>query len=55
MRLIMGYVYAIANYLKTEKCRHDLFDYVRAMVIMAAVMAVIRISWDMAIIYFVYQ
>ncbi len=40
----MGYVYAILNYLRTEKARHDLFDYLRAAIIMAAAMAVIRIG-----------
>jgi hypothetical protein len=40
----MGYVYAILNYLRTEKVRHDLFDYFRAAVIMIAAMAVIRIG-----------
>jgi hypothetical protein len=43
----MGYLYAIVNYLKTEKARHDLFDYIRAAVIMAAIMAMVWISLDM--------
>lgn len=42
----MGYIYAILNYLRTEKARHDLFDYFRAAVIMAAAMAVIRIGLE---------
>lgn len=43
----MGYLYAIINYLKTEKARHDLLDYVRAAVIIAAVIAMVRIIVDM--------
>jgi len=42
----MGYIYAILNYLRTEKARHDVFDYFRAAVIMAAAMAVIRIGLE---------
>jgi len=42
--IFMGYVYAILNYLRTEKARHDVFDYLRAAIIMAAAMAVIRIG-----------
>lgn len=40
----MGYLRAIIQYLGTEKTRHDIFDYLRAIMIMAAVMAVIRIG-----------
>lgn len=42
----MGYLISLINYLKTEKARHDLFDYLRAMVIMAAVMALVRVVID---------
>lgn len=43
----MSYLYAIINYLKTEKARHDVLDYVRAAVIIAAVIAMVRIIVDM--------
>jgi predicted aconitase with swiveling domain len=42
----VGYLYALVNYLKTEKARHDIMDYVRAIIIMGAVMAMIRIMLD---------
>jgi hypothetical protein len=42
----MGYFYAFMNYLKTEKGKHDCLDYIRAIVIMFAVMAGIRILID---------
>jgi hypothetical protein len=45
--LVVGYIYAILNYLKTEKARHDLVDYIRAAIIIAAVMAMVRIILDM--------
>lgn len=47
MKIVMGYVYAIANYFRTDKGRHDLFDYIRAIIIMGAVMAMVRVLWDM--------
>lgn len=43
----MGYIYALLNYLKTEKARMDLQDFLRAVVIIAAVMAMMRIMADM--------
>lgn len=43
----MGYLRSLWNYLKTEKGRHDFVDYVRAMVIMAAAMAMLRIATDL--------
>lgn len=39
----MGYIYSMVNYLKTAKGRHDFLDYMRAIIIMCAVMAGIRI------------
>jgi hypothetical protein len=39
----MGYFYSLMNYLKTDKGKHDCLDYIRAIMIMAAVMAGIRI------------
>ncbi|WP_156523273.1 hypothetical protein [Pelosinus fermentans] len=39
----MGYFYSLMNYLKTDKGKHDCLDYIRAIVIMASVMAGIRI------------
>lgn len=50
MKIVMGYVYAIANYLRTEKGRHDLFDYIRAIIIMCAVMAMVRVLWDIILL-----
>jgi len=43
----VGYFYAILNYLKTEKARRDMADYIRAAVIIAAVMAMVRIALDL--------
>ncbi len=43
----MGYLQSLWKYLKTEKGRHDFTDYVRAIVIMAAVMAVLRIAVEL--------
>lgn len=40
----MGYFYSLKNYLKTDKGRHDSLDYLRALLIMFAVMAIIRIA-----------
>lgn len=40
----MGYVRAIIAYIQTEKARHDIADYLRAIIIMAAVMTAIRIG-----------
>jgi len=42
----MGYFYSLVHYLKTDKGRHDCVDYLRAIVIMLAVMAGIRILID---------
>lgn len=39
----MGYIYSFINYLKTDKGRHDCWDYIRAIMIMAAVMVGIRL------------
>ncbi|GMB00658.1 hypothetical protein [Pelosinus sp. IPA-1] len=39
----MGYFYSLVQYLKTDKGRHDCLDYIRAILIMAAVMIGIRI------------
>lgn len=50
MKTVMGYVYALSNYLRTDKGRHDLIDYVRAIIIMGAVMAMVRVLWDMLLI-----
>ena len=43
----MGYFYALWNWLKTDKTRSDFMDYIRAAVIIAAVMAMVRIVMDM--------
>jgi hypothetical protein len=36
-----GYYYAVRNYLKTPKGRHDAIDYLQAAAIIAAVISVI--------------
>lgn len=43
----MALLSALWNYLKTEKARRDLMDWIRAAVIIAAVMAMVRIIADM--------
>lgn len=43
----MIYIQALWNWLRTEKTRRDLKDYVRAAVVIAAVMAMVRIVLDM--------
>lgn len=40
---MMGYFYSLLHYLKTDKGKHDCFDYIRAIMIMALVMFGIRI------------
>lgn len=50
MKTVMGYVYAISNYLRTDKGRHDAIDYVRTVIIIGAVMAMVRVLWDMLLI-----
>ncbi|WP_198003893.1 hypothetical protein [Thermosinus carboxydivorans] len=42
----MGYFYALWNYLKTDKARYDLMDYIRAAIIIGAVMAMVRVLAD---------
>jgi len=42
----MGYFYSLLYYLRTDKGKHDCLDYIRALLIMAAVMAGIRILLD---------
>ncbi len=43
----MEYLQSLWNYLKTEKVRYEIVDYIRAAVVIAAVMAMVRIVWDM--------
>ncbi|MCX7780839.1 MAG: hypothetical protein N2491_07980 [Negativicutes bacterium] len=50
MKTIAGYIKSFALYLKTEKGWHDFTDYIRAAVILAAVMAMVRVLWDMLLI-----
>lgn len=50
MKTVLGYVYAISNYLRTEKGHHDFWDYIRAIIIMGAVMAMVRVLWDMILL-----
>jgi len=47
----MGYIYSMVNYLKTDKGRHDCLDYIRAIIIMFAVMAGIRILLEIFLKY----
>lgn len=47
----MGYLNGLWNWLRTEKTRRDLMDYVRAALVIAAVMAMVRIAWDMVCIF----
>lgn len=43
----MGYLRALWYYLNTGKARRDLADYIRAAVVIGAIMAMVRIIWDM--------
>lgn len=43
----MDYLYSLWSYLKTEKVRFEIIDYIRAAVVIASVMAMVRIIWDM--------
>jgi len=43
----LGYLYAIWKYLKTEKAKRDVADYIRAAIIIVAVMAMVRIALDL--------
>lgn len=43
----MGYLYTFMSYLKSPKGRHDVVDYLRAVVILGSIMAIIRIMMDM--------
>lgn len=43
----MGYLYTFLSYLKSPKGKHDFIDYIRAAVILASIMAIIRVMMDM--------
>ncbi|MEN6414502.1 MAG: hypothetical protein ABFC84_17325 [Veillonellales bacterium] len=43
MNPVRGYFWAIANYLRTEKARHDVRDYVTAALLMLGTMLLLRI------------
>ena len=45
--LVMAYMKAIVYYLQAEKTRHDILDFLRAIMIIGAVMAVIRVAMEM--------
>ena len=47
LELIMAYVKAIVYYLQAKKTRHDILDFLRAIMIIGAVMAVIRVAMEM--------
>jgi chorismate synthase len=55
MKLVIGYLRAINQYVSTEKGRHDLLDYIRAVVIIGAVMAMVRVLWDMLLMSGIYS
>lgn len=42
----MGYIHAFLDYLRTPKGRHDLIDYLRAVVIIIATIIVVRSGID---------
>ena len=42
----MAYLRALMEYLRTDKVRHDLLDYLRAIMIMLAVMTAVRIGLE---------
>ncbi|CUH97464.1 putative membrane protein [Propionispora sp. 2/2-37] len=44
----MGYVHSLLRYLKTSKGKHDMIDYLRAMIIIVATMVVLRNAIDIA-------
>ena len=50
MKIVIGYVRTIKNYLRTDKGRHDFIDYIRALIIIGAVMAMVRVLWDMILV-----
>lgn len=43
-KLIPGYCYAVMNYLRTPKGRHDAVDYARAAAIITSVCLVVRLT-----------
>jgi len=43
----MGYIRTIVSYLKSEKTRMDIVDWLRAAVIIGSIMAITRIIVDM--------
>ncbi len=45
-RTLRAYIRALWEYMKTDKTRHDLFDYLRAIMIISAVIYVIRAAAD---------
>ena len=45
--VVMAYMKAIVDYLQAEKTRHDILDFLRAIMIIGAVMAVIRVAMEM--------
>lgn len=45
-RTFKAYMSALWEYMKTDKTRHDLFDYLRAFMIISAVIYVIRAAAD---------
>lgn len=47
IKQLQGYFYAIRNYIRTPKGRHDFIDYARAVVIITGVIAAtgILLKW----------
>ncbi len=43
IKQLTGYYYAVTNYLRTSKGRHDVIDYVQAVAIIAGVTAIVGV------------
>ena len=43
----MGYLHTLLDYWKSPKGKHDVLDYIRAIIIIGAVAALIRITAEM--------
>lgn len=44
----MGYIIALYKYLQTEKAKHDTIDFLRAIIIIAAVIAAVMAAVNLA-------
>lgn len=43
----MGYLRAILSYLRTPKGKHDFLDYIRAVIIITAVIMIVRVALEL--------